>query len=222
MRDIQINASLSCMDLLHIQDQMEILNKSSVDGYHYDVVDGEFNHCFIFGDLLLEKIRPLTKKQITVHLAVNSVEKYLEPMVRAGADYIAVHYETPCDHKEIFRRIRQLGAKPVLAFRCDSDVPDDFEELAAQSAWILKLLVKPGFAGQVLYKDALFHLKAMNIRLKRAGIQCKIEADGNVNPLTIPSIVDAGATILTGGTSGLFDPHYSVEENYKRMRGACE
>ena len=65
-------------------------------------------------------------------------------------------------------------------------------------------------------------MKAMNIRLKRAGIQCKIEADGNVNPLTIPSIVDAGATILTGGTSGLFDPHYSVEENYKRMRGACE
>ncbi len=220
-KTIKVNASLSCIDLYHIKDQIEEINQSGIDGFHYDVVDGEFNQCFVFGDLILEKIRAITKKPICVHLAVNQVEKYLKPMIQSGADYIAVHYESNCNHKEIFQKIRELGAKPVLAFRCDTDVPNDFEDLAVQVEWILKLTVLPGFSGQKIQSQALEHIREMYIRLKQAGIQKEIEADGNVNEETIPYITKAGAKILTGGTSGLFNSKAKIEENYQRMKEAA-
>ena len=50
--------------------------------------------------------------------------------------------------KEIFAKIRSLGAKPVLAYRADTEPKDDLIELAPLCEWILKLTVNPGFAGQ--------------------------------------------------------------------------
>lgn len=219
-KDIKINGSLSCIDLLHIQDQIDEINRSSINVLHYDVVDGEFNDCFIFGDLILEKIRPLTKKPICVHLAVNQVDKYLGPMIKAGADYIAVHFETKCDHKQIFLKIIELGAKPVLAFKSDTDVPDNFIELVKDVEWILKLTVNPGYAGQKIQSNAIKHIKKMRSILNHEKLNIDIEADGNVNPMTIPLLVQSGATILTGGTSGLFNKKGSIEENYQRMKEA--
>lgn len=217
-KNMRVNASLSCIDLYHIKEQIEEINQSSIDGLHYDVVDGEFNKCFVFGDLILEKIRPLTNKPICVHLAVNNVEKYLEPMIRAGADYIAVHYEAKCDHKKIFETIRELGAKPVLAFCCDTEVPENFESMAKEVEWILKLTVYPGFSGQKIQKKALEHIQVMRSCLDKLGIDKEIEADGNVHLGTIPDIVKSGATILTGGTSGLFNSKASIEKNCQMMK----
>ncbi|MGN1277244.1 MAG: ribulose-phosphate 3-epimerase [Floccifex sp.] len=220
MQEIKINASLSCIDLLHVQDQIEKINQSEIDGLHYDVVDGQFNQCFIFGDIMLEKIRPLTNKPITVHLAVENVEKYIEPMIHAGADYLAIHYETKCDHFKVFKKIRELGAKPVLAFKCDTEVPYDFIDYAKEVEWILKLTVHPGFAGQKIQPQSFFHIQTMNEILQKANVEKHIEADGNVNKNTIHSLFTSGATIFTGGTSGLFTQEGSIQENVKRLKEA--
>lgn len=219
---IYISASLSCMDLLHAQREMTEIQNSSVFCLHYDVVDGLFNDCFVFGDLMLSKLRPLSDKPIAVHLAVQEIERYLKPMIQNGADYIAVHYETPCDHHRVFETIRALGAKPILAFRCDSAVPDDFEELAREVEWILKLTVHPGFAGQSFQLDALAHIQEMRRRLDAAGLPLSIEADGNINETTIPMAVRAGANMLTGGTSGLFRKDSSIEKQAGQMKRLAE
>lgn len=221
-KEIIVNGSLSCIDLLHIQDQMNEINNSSIDGLHYDVVDGEFNNCFVFGDLILEKIRPLTKKSICVHLAVNQVEKYLEPMIKAGADCIAIHFEAECNHQKIFSKIRELGAKPVLAFRSETEVPNNFIDLAKQVEWILKLTVNPGYSGQKIQNNAFNHIKKMRKMLDEAHLNIDIEADGNVNLETIPLLAKAGASIFTGGTSGLFNKNGTMEENYQKMKEAFE
>ena len=68
-RKLLVSASLSCADLLHLYDSIVQINASDIDFVHYDVVDGCFNNCFVFGDLILEKIRPICEKPIEVHLA---------------------------------------------------------------------------------------------------------------------------------------------------------
>ena len=218
---VKINGSLSCIDLLNIKKSIEEINCSKIDGLHYDVVDGLFNECFVFGDLILEKIRPLTSKPIAVHLVCKNVDPYIKPMIKAGADYLCIHYESDCNHAKVFSQIRELGAKPVLAFRSDTDVPDDFEKMASQVEWILKLTVNPGFARQHIQEKTLLHIYNMKKRLELANISIAIEADGNMNESTIPKVVQAGATILTGGTSGLFNDKGSVNENYEKMKEAC-
>ncbi len=55
--DITISASVSCMDLAHLADDVEKVNRSAVAFLHFDVVDGEFNTCFILGSPTLQAIR---------------------------------------------------------------------------------------------------------------------------------------------------------------------
>ncbi|MEG0034663.1 MAG: ribulose-phosphate 3-epimerase [Bacilli bacterium] len=216
-----ISCSLSCVDLMNLEKSIEEINHSSIDYIHYDVVDGEFNNCFIFGDIILEKVKSFTKKPIEVHLACNNVEKYLIPFAKAGADYIAIHYETTNNIKEMFSLIKSLNVKPILAFRADTEVPDNFVDLARDVEWILKLTVNPGFAGQKIQKQAIEHIHKMNDLIEKHHLSTKIQADGNINVNTIPEVVKAGATILTGGSSGLFNNTGDLETNIIKMLEAA-
>lgn len=221
-KEIYINGSLSCIDLTNIKEQMELINKSDIHSLHYDVVDGEFNDCFCFGDLMLGKMRPLTNKKICVHLACNNVEKYIEPMIRNGADYIAIHYETKCDHFALFDKIQQLGAKPVLAFKCDTGVPDDFIEMAKRCEWVLKLTVNPGYAGQKFKPEVIDSIKGLRKALDDNYLNdILIETDGNMSLDNAPIAVKAGANIITGGSSGLFNQVDSIDNNYKKLYDVC-
>ena len=215
-----MSASLSCCDLLHLADAIAEINASDIDFVHYDVVDGCFNNCFVFGDLMLEKLRPICEKPIEVHLAVEHVRPYIEPFARAGADYIAVHYEAEADLLSVFQMIRELGGKPILAFRCDTSVPHNFTDIAAQAEWILKLSVHPGFSGQVFQKEALSHIAEMHQLLTAAGIDKRIEVDGNISTATIQECAIAGATMFTGGTSGLFHPLHTLDESIELLEQA--
>lgn len=217
---ILVSASLSCADLLHLEDAVQEINASPVDFVHYDVVDGRFNNCFVFGDLILEKIRTICDKPIEVHLAVEDVRPYIEPFAKAGADYIAVHYEIQDDLEEVFSLIRSHGCAPILAFRSTTEVPDDFVKLAAHVDWILKLMVEPGYAGQKLQPQALAHISTMREALDRNNLSTRIQADGNIHAGTIPDVTRAGASILTGGTSGLFHHKASLQEAVNQMKEA--
>ena len=52
-------------------------------------------------------------------------------------------------------------------------------------------------------------------------IPCRIQADGNIHAGTIPQVIAAGASILTGGTSGLFKGDAALQENLQRMKEAA-
>lgn len=215
---IYVNASLSCIDLGHIEEAMHQINQSAIHSLHYDVVDGTFNSCFIFGDIMLKVFRKYTSLPITAHLACAHPTSYLKPIITNGADYVAIHYEADVDLLDIFQQIRELGAKPVLAFRCDSEVPDDFVQIATHAEWILKLTVQPGFAGQSFHKDALQHIKKMHDLLREAHLDKVIEVDGNIHTGTIADCAIAGATMFTGGTSGLFNGLRSIDENIELLK----
>lgn len=216
-----INASLSCMDLGHIEESMKQINCSSIHALHYDVVDGRFNECFIFGDVMLKTFRQYTTLPITVHLACVDPIPYIKPMIENGADYIAIHYEADIDILQTFAWIRKLGAKPVLAFRCNSEVPKDFLTLAKEAEWILKLTVNPGFSGQSFHIEALHHMKTMRAMLTQAKMKKHIEADGNINTKTIGACANCGATIFTGGTSGLFLSDTDLKTNIQALQLAA-
>lgn len=201
---LMISASVSCMDLCHLADAVKEAEESDISFFHYDMVDGRFNDCFILSETLLERMRKVTSLPIEAHLAAYEPEKYIEMYAKAGADYIAVHYEAMKEPFKVFEQIREAGAQPILAFKSTTPPGEDFLSLAAQVPWILKLTVHPGFAGQKMQEDAVGHIRQMRTMLKGAGLKTKIQADGNINQETIPKVVKAGADILTGGTSGLF------------------
>lgn len=79
--EYSFNASLSCIDLGHVADSMKEINQSRIKSLHYDIVDGQFNECFIFGDLMLKVFRSYTTLPITVHLACRNPLPYIKPCI---------------------------------------------------------------------------------------------------------------------------------------------
>ena len=49
-----VSASVSCMDLGNFDAAIKAVENSEVAFFHYDVVDGKFNKCYILGDMLCE------------------------------------------------------------------------------------------------------------------------------------------------------------------------
>lgn len=222
MKDIKVSASVSCMDLLHLEEGLLEIEKTEIAFLHYDIVDGLFNRCFGLGDFLLPVIKKVSSKPIEVHLAVQEIDLYLEPLIKAGADYIAVHYESMSDPLETFQRIKALGAKPILAYRAETAPSEDFVKLAKEVQWILKLMVNPGFSGQSLNEAALGHIRTMRTLIQEQGLNTSIQADGNINRQSIQRIVEAGADIVTGGSSGLFLKNGSLEDNLTQLKTAIK
>ena len=212
-----ISASVSCMDLLHLETQIKECESAGVSFFHYDIVDGDFNQCFILGDTLLEQMASSTKLPIEVHLAACRPEMHIERIAKCGADYIAVPYETDKDPRYLFEQIRKWGARPVLCYRADTAPDKDFLSLAKEVAWILKLTVQPGFSGQQIQTQAIEHIKTMRLLLSEAGLSTPIQADGNVNASTVPLLASAGADIFTGGSSGLFLKNSPLKENVSKL-----
>ena len=79
MEKLRISASVSCMDLLHLEKELLDIENSDIAFLHYDVVDGEFNQCFGLGDFLLPIIKKASTNPIEVHLAGKNIDLYLEP-----------------------------------------------------------------------------------------------------------------------------------------------
>lgn len=212
-----VSASVSCMDLLNMETQIKEVENAGVDFFHYDVVDGQFNQCFILGDTLLEQMADKTCLPIEAHLAVYHPESMIERFAKSGADYIGVHYEALEHPLHTFELIRKYSAEPVLCYKADTPPSADFLDLANEAAWILKLTVHPGFSGQTLQPNAVSHIRQMSLLLKTSNISTPIQADGNVNSRTISSLADAGASMFTGGTSGLFFKGRSIADNLKTL-----
>lgn len=220
-KNITLAASVSCMDFCNLGTQITEVENSNVGFFHFDVVDGRFNNCIILGLPTLETLRTCTKLPIEVHLAVYEPEKHIEQFVKAGADYIAVHYEAMDNPKHVFELIEKYGAVPVLAYKSTTYPDKDFADLIKYVPWVLKLTVNPGFSGQKIQPVAFEHISAMRQQIDLSGLDVGIQADGNINVTTIESVVKAGANMLTGGTSGLFLKGKTIAENALAMLAAA-
>jgi ribulose-phosphate 3-epimerase len=220
MAEYILGASVSCFDLFNLEKQFEQIHEAAVDFLHYDVVDGQFNRCIILGLPLLAAIRPHTALPIDVHLAVYQPERFIDQFAEAGADIISIHPEGSADVIGDFERIRKAGCKPALALRSETDAGAALLPALEQALFVTKLTVNPGFSGQKIQDQAFGKIRALRKLMDDHGIGTPIAADGNVNPSTIPLLVESGASMLIGGSSGLFLKGGNVKENAARMRAA--
>ena len=217
MTDFKLGASVSCFDLFNLEKQFEQIHDAPIDFLHYDVVDGNFNSCIILGLPLLAAIRPHTKLPIDVHLAVYKPERFIEQFAEAGADIISIHPEGTDKLLDNFEQIRKLHCTPALALRSETSADKSMLPALEQAVFVTKLTVDPGFSGQKIQEKAFAKIRELRRLMDDNNIHTPIVADGNVNPLTIPALVKAGASILVGGTSGLFLRDSAVKENARVM-----
>ncbi|MEI2748161.1 MAG: ribulose-phosphate 3-epimerase [Ferruginibacter sp.] len=195
-----IAPSLLSADFLHLGKDCEMLNKSSADWFHLDVMDGRFVPNISFGPMIVDFIRKSTTKYCDVHLMIEEPEKYAEAFQKAGADNLTVHYEA-CRHlHRNIQQIKNLGMQAGVAINPHTPV-DLLKDILKDIDLVCLMSVNPGFGGQSFIPHTIYKIKQLKEMINEQLLNVKIEIDGGVTLENAKTILDAGADVLVAGNT---------------------
>jgi ribulose-phosphate 3-epimerase len=201
-----IAPSLLAADFANLQRDIEMINTSSADWFHIDVMDGVFVPNISFGFPILKHVKMVSEKPLDVHLMIVNPDRYLEEFASAGADVITVHYEA-CTHlHRTLQMIRSLGVKAGVAINPATPV-SVLHDVLHDADLFLIMSVNPGFGGQKFIPRAIDKIRQLRIELDQCGSKALIEVDGGVDANNFREVADAGAHVLVAGSAVFNQPN---------------
>lgn len=209
---------LSC-DFAYIARDVEMVNTSTADWLHVDVMDGVYVPNLSFGLPVVEAMKRHSKIPLDVHLMIVEPERYIEHFRKAGADIISIHVEA-CTHLHVaVHQIKKTGARAGVAINPSTSL-SALEEILPSVDLVCLMSVNPGFGGQGFIDTSLQKISRLRQMIKAGNYNVLIEVDGGVKLDNAQKILDAGADVLVSG-SGVFsqaDPVAAIHtlKNLKR------
>lgn len=189
---------LSC-DFANVQRDVEMINNSSADWFHIDVMDGVFVPNISFGFPVIQAIKKHATKPLDVHIMIVNPDQFVEEFAKVGTDILTVHYEA-CTHlHRTIQLIKSHGMKAGIALNPHTNV-NVLEDVIADLDLVLIMSVNPGFGGQKFIENAVEKVGKLKQLISSNNSKALIEVDGGVNLETGKRLVAAGADALVAGS----------------------
>ena len=191
-----LSPSLMCCDLLNVERDLHILEKTGMDMIHYDIMDTSFTTGTMLPALMLERVARTTNLPMDVHIMSLSPECYFPqvlPWCRGG--YVSIHAEGLRNLPLLLSEIRNAGVGAGVALNAGTPLCC-LEEVAPL---VDMVVLMNGVAG------------------------CnRMSVDGNISLDNARRARRGGANTFVLGTASIFRPERPLEETCLDFRAQLE
>jgi ribulose-phosphate 3-epimerase len=205
--------SLLSADFGNLNREIEMLNESTAQWIHCDIMDGWFVPNISFGIPVLKAVSKIAVKPLDVHLMVERPERYISEFRDAGASVLSVHAEATIHLDRTLHGIKQTGMMTGVAINPSTPVTALLDVLYLTDV-VCMMSVNPGFGGQKFIENTFNKLILLKEIIIKHNFQTKIEIDGGVSIANAEALYKAGADILVAGNSVFSqnDPKAAISE----------
>ncbi len=195
-----IAPSLLSADFGNLKHEIELINRSSADWFHLDIMDGVFVPNISFGFPVISYINKYAEKPLDVHLMIVQPERYIKDFKNAGADILSVHYEAVTHLHRTVYAIKNEGMKAGVVLNPHTNVML-LEDIIKDVDLVLLMSVNPGFGGQKFIENTYVKIEKLKELIISSNSKALIEVDGGVNLENAGNLVKAGADVLVAGNA---------------------
>mgnify|MGYP006345826167 FL=1 len=190
--------SLLSANFANLQSDVEMINQSSADWLHLDIMDGVFVPNISFGFPIIESIKEICEKPLDIHLMIVEPDKFIKDFASIGAYMINIHYEA-CTHlHRTIQKIKNEGVKAAVTLNPHTPVVL-LKDIICDVDMVLLMSVNPGYGGQKFIPNTLQKTAELRELILQRQSKALIEVDGGVNLETGKQLVQQGANALVAG-----------------------